>query len=74
MNDFTLKELEYIAEAIEMWFKDYDSETPERIYLKVKSMIDSYCEHHKMQAMADENGHLFTKCTDCDHVSWHEKD
>lgn len=45
MNDFTKEELEYIAEAIEMWFKDYDSETPERIYLKVQSMIDNYCEH-----------------------------
>lgn len=44
MNDFTKEELEYIAEAVEMWFKDHDSETPYTIYLKVKSMIDNYCE------------------------------
>ena len=42
MNNFTKEELEYLAEAIEMWFKDYDSETPEKIYLKLKDMIDNY--------------------------------
>lgn len=54
MNDFTKEELECIAEAVDMWFKGDDSNRSEMIYLKVKSMIDNYCEHkdgHEQDSM-----------------------
>lgn len=79
MTDFTLKELYCLENAIHLQLEErsmsqtnYDRRVELRA--KLKSMIEDYCEHHKMQAMADESGHLFTKCTDCDYVSWHEKD
>lgn len=58
MNDFTKEELQYMAEAIDMWFKGFDGELPEKIYLKLKSMIDNYCEHE-----------LTTGCPTCAHIS-----
>lgn len=64
MNQFTKNELEYIAEAIEMWFKDYDSDTPERIYLKVKSMINGYCEHSETKQNSEVDYILC--CAKCD--------
>lgn len=51
MNDFTKEELQYMAEAIDMWFKGCDGELPEKIYLKLQSMIDNYkkpCNHNWM--------------------------
>lgn len=46
MNDFTKEELKWIYEAMENMM-DADSCEPERILMKVKSMIDNYCEHER---------------------------
>ncbi len=47
MNDFTKEELENILESVEWWFKDLDADWPEKLYLKIQSMIDNYCYHKK---------------------------
>ena len=44
MNDFTKRELEWIYEGMQDLI-GADSLEPERILMKIKSMIDDYCEH-----------------------------
>jgi hypothetical protein len=46
MNDFTKDELKDIAEAIDGWFSNTDCDSWEGLYLKIKRMIDNYCEHN----------------------------
>lgn len=60
MNDFTKEELSYMAEAVDMWLKGDDSSMPERICLKIQSMIDNYCEHEFSECF---NG---VRCRKCD--------
>jgi hypothetical protein len=63
MNDFTKEELKDMAEAVDWWFKDVECDSPERLYLKLKDMIDNYCEH-KLAVYINSDGR-YIKCYKC---------
>lgn len=45
MNDFTKEELESMLHCIELLEADYEDTWDDRLYNKIESMIDNYCEH-----------------------------
>lgn len=58
MNDFTKEELEFLAKATRYIRKQWvDFEMPNldehELEVKIKSMIDNYCEHEKNSEVHD---------------------
>lgn len=62
MNDFTKDELKWLQEGINELITA-DSCTPERIWLKLKNMIDNYCEHS--ESIMDCDGGITLVCKEC---------
>ncbi|MFQ2987904.1 hypothetical protein ACKJL9_06340 [Legionella pneumophila] len=45
MNDFTKEELFFIHDLIHDFLIGRDHEIADKSWMKIKSMIDNYCEH-----------------------------
>lgn len=63
MKDFTKNELEWIYEGMEC-VVGVDSQTPEDILLKVREMIDNYCEHDYSEKSLEVHVKQCCKCQD----------
>lgn len=67
MNDFTKEELEYLHELIGSISIAGHPVDDEALESKIKSMIDSYCEHENIVTYNEANCVYF--CMDCSVVT-----
>lgn len=65
MNDFTKEDLESIANWGEVYTEfgnSWADKTERPLINKIKSMVDNYCEHEKMEFDGDVYGYSCKKC------------
>jgi hypothetical protein len=79
MNGLTTEDLQIILfwgiDRIEgVGINNFTEEGHLELFHKLQEMLDNYCEHEIKALGINENGHIFTKCTNCDKELWHEKD
>lgn len=61
MNDFTKEELEELA-ASRCYHLDDSFPADDKLFMKVQSMIENYCQHEKLNFMGDVFGYYCKKC------------
>lgn len=64
MNNFTKEELQLMSDLISEFF--YSRKEPNDVYLlrnKIESMIDKYCEHHKVTIIGEKE--TYSQCLKC---------
>ena len=66
MNEFTKEELEDIYRAISLCDREGYEVGASEMLPKIKSMIDSYCEHEEL--VMDCDGGISMVCKKCDKI------
>jgi len=62
MNDFTLEELEYIANCVYVYDDLRDGSGHYILLKKIHSVIDNYCEHERTKEVPSNSVIICTKC------------
>lgn len=70
MNDFTKEELKMLLGGISLWmeeiaFMESKGDPYDCLYMKIKSMIDNYCDHKRGFRLVYDNETELHICRDC---------
>lgn len=72
MNDFTKEELKLLFGGLQLWMKEIypenqaDRDFRNKMYQKIQSMIDNYCEHEFYVQGCEQK--VFGQCSKCGEV------